>query len=55
VRFRVPVDDPDALHAEFRAMGVLEDDIEVRDTDWGTQEFGFKDPDGNSLVFFKII
>jgi catechol 2,3-dioxygenase-like lactoylglutathione lyase family enzyme len=54
VKFRVPVDDPDALHAEFKAMGVLEDDIEVRETEWGTKEFGFKDPDDNTLVFFKI-
>ena len=55
LRFRIPVDDPDALFAEFRAMGVLEDDIEVRDTEWGTREFGFRDPDGNGLVFFKIL
>lgn len=55
VRFRIPVDDPDALFAEFRAMGVLEDDVEVRETEWGTREFGFKDPDGNGLVFFRIL
>lgn len=54
LRFRIPVDDPDMLHSEFRAMGVLEDDIEVHDTDWGTREFGFEDPDGNGLVFFRI-
>lgn len=55
LRFRVPVDDPDKLYSEFRAMGVLEDDIEVHDTDWGTREFGFQDPDGNSLVFFTLV
>ena len=55
VRFRVPVDDPDALYSEFKVMGVFDDDIEVRDTEWGTREFGFKDPDGNSLVFFRIM
>lgn len=54
LKFRMPVDDPDALYAEFRAMGVLDDDVEVRETDWGTREFGFRDPDGNGLVFFKI-
>ena len=54
LKFRMPVDDPDALYAEFRAMGVLDDDVEVRETDWGTREFGFRDPDGNGLVFFRI-
>ena len=55
LKFRVPVSDPDALFAEFKVMGVLDDDIEVQDTDWGTREFGFRDPDGNGLVFFKIL
>lgn len=52
---RIAVDDPEALHAEFRTMGVFEDGIEVRETDYGTQEFGFEDPDGNNLVFFRIL
>ena len=55
LKFRIPVDDPDALFAEFRAMGVLEDDVEVENTRWGTREFGFRDPDGNGLVFFRIL
>lgn len=54
-RSRIPVDDPDAIYAEFKAMGVLDDDVEVRDTEWGTREFGFRDPDGNGLVFFRIL
>jgi catechol 2,3-dioxygenase-like lactoylglutathione lyase family enzyme len=54
LRFRIPVDDPDMLHNEFRAMGVLEENVEVQDTEWGTREFGFEDPDGNGLVFFKL-
>lgn len=53
-KFRIPVDDPDALHAEYRAMGVLDDEVEVRDTEWGTREFSFRDPDGNGLAFFRI-
>jgi hypothetical protein len=36
-------------------MGVLDDDVEVHDTEWSTREFGFQDPDGNGLVFFKVI
>jgi catechol 2,3-dioxygenase-like lactoylglutathione lyase family enzyme len=55
LKFRIPVDDPDALFAEFWAMGVLDDDVEVLDTEWKTREFGFRDPDGNALVFFKIL
>ena len=55
LRFRIPVDDPDALHTEFKAMGVFDGKVDVRDTEWGTREFEFRDPDGNSLVFFKII
>jgi uncharacterized glyoxalase superfamily protein PhnB len=55
LRFRIPVNDPDALFAEFRAMGVLDDDVEVHETEWGTREFGFRDPDGNGLVFFRIL
>jgi catechol 2,3-dioxygenase-like lactoylglutathione lyase family enzyme len=55
LRFRIPVDNPDALHAEYRVMGVLDDDVEVHDTEWGTREFGFRDPDGNELAFFRIL
>ena len=55
LRFRIPVDSPDALYAEYRAMGVFDDDVEVHDTEWGTREFGFRDPDGNGLVFFRIL
>ena len=54
VRFRIPVDDPDLLYSEFRAMGALDEDVHLRDTVWGTREFGFRDPDGNRLVFFRI-
>ena len=54
LRFRIPVDDPDLLFTEYRAMGVLEEDIQVHDTDWGTREFGFEDPDGNGLVIFTM-
>jgi catechol 2,3-dioxygenase-like lactoylglutathione lyase family enzyme len=55
VKCRIAVDDPDALYAEFRTMGVLDDGVEVHETDYGTREFGFEDPDGNNLVFFRIL
>ncbi len=55
LRFRIPVDNPDSLYAEYKAMGVLDDGVEVHDTEWGTREFGFRDPDDNELVFFRIL
>ena len=52
LRIRIVVDNPDALFAEFKAKGVLDDSIKLLDTDWGTREFGFRDPDGNGLIFY---
>ena len=53
LRIRIVVDDPDALFAEYQAKGVLIETAAVRDTEWGTREFGFRDPDGNGLVFYR--
>jgi len=53
LRFRINVDDPDALFAEFAANGVVDMGMEVRDTACGTREFGFRDPDGNGLIFYR--
>ncbi|MGH7624987.1 MAG: bleomycin resistance protein [Gemmatimonadaceae bacterium] len=50
---RFVVDDPDALLAEFRASGVVRSEVAVRDTAWGTREFGFRDPNGNGLTFYR--
>lgn len=55
LRFRIPVDDPDALFAEFKTMGVFDGEVVVTETAWGTREFEFRDPDGNGLVFFRIL
>ena len=55
LRFRIPVDNPDALYAEYKAMGVFDSDVDVHDTEWGTREFSFRDPDGNGLTFFRIL
>lgn len=49
---RFIVDDVDALHAEYRPNGVFHDGTALRNTAWGTREFGFYDPDGNGLIFF---
>ena len=55
VRFRIPVDDPQALFDEYRIMGVLDESVAVQQTEWGTHEFEFPDIDGNRLVFFRIL
>lgn len=52
LRVRILVSDPDALLAEYRARGVLPESTQVVDTEWGTREFGFRDPDGNGLTFY---
>lgn len=53
VRVRILVSDPDALFAEYRARGALPDSAQVANTDWGTREFGLRDPDGNGLTFYR--
>jgi catechol 2,3-dioxygenase-like lactoylglutathione lyase family enzyme len=53
LRFRILVDDPDTLFEEYRRQAVFDDRVQVRDTEWGTREFGFRDPDGNGLIFFR--
>jgi uncharacterized glyoxalase superfamily protein PhnB len=53
LRVRIAVDDPDALFEEFRAAGVVPEGTQVRETAWGTREFGFRDPDGNGLTFYR--
>jgi catechol 2,3-dioxygenase-like lactoylglutathione lyase family enzyme len=53
LRVRIVVDDPDALFEEYRAKGVLGETTRVRDTAWGTREFGFRDPGGNGLTFCR--
>ena len=50
---RFVVDDPDALLTEFCASGAVRSEVAVRDTAWGTREFGFRDPDGNGLTFYR--
>ena len=53
LRVRIMVSDPDALFEQYRDAGVFKGEIQIRDTNWGTREFGFRDPDGNGLVFFR--
>jgi uncharacterized glyoxalase superfamily protein PhnB len=50
---RFVVDDPDALFEEYKAKGLVREGACVEDKPWGTREFGFFDPDGNGLTFYR--
>jgi catechol 2,3-dioxygenase-like lactoylglutathione lyase family enzyme len=52
---RLSVDDPDALYKEYATQGAIRERQTVKDTDWGTREFGLLDPDGNALTFYKAV
>ncbi len=54
--YRFVVDDPGVLEREFRTRPQPPTITQpVRDTPWGTQEFGLYDPDGNALFFYRDI
>lgn len=52
-RLRFLVEDPDALHAEYRGRGIEISPSGLRDTSWGTREFALYDLDGNALTFYR--
>ena len=51
--FRVYVDEVDALFEEYKTKDVFHDRTSLKDTPWGTREFGFYDPSGNGLIFYR--
>lgn len=53
LRLRIVVNDPDILYQEYKQKGVFGDEVQVRQTEWGTREFGFRDLDGNALNFYR--
>jgi catechol 2,3-dioxygenase-like lactoylglutathione lyase family enzyme len=53
IRLRFLVEDPDALHAEYKRRDV--ECHEVKDTPWRTREFALYDLDRNSLTFYRGI
>ena len=55
LRVLMRVDDVTALYQEYRAAGILPAAVQLRDTDWGTREFAFHDPDGNGLIFSQAL
>lgn len=68
IRLRFDVADPDSLLREFQARGAFTDSAApggeadaarvalsqpLADKPWGTREFGFRDPEGNVLIFCR--
>ena len=68
IRLRFKVSDPDTLLSDFESRQAFSDPMppsekqspaqvkltkSLRDTTWGTREFGFYDPDGNELHFYR--
>ena len=51
--YRFLVDDPDTLLAECTGQRGLRPTAALRDTPWGTREFGVYDPNGHGLHFYK--
>jgi catechol 2,3-dioxygenase-like lactoylglutathione lyase family enzyme len=50
---RIAVVDVDALYREYGAASVIHPKGQLRDTDYGTREFGIVDQDGVLLTFFE--
>jgi catechol 2,3-dioxygenase-like lactoylglutathione lyase family enzyme len=49
---RIPVDDIDALYAEYLAVDAIHPNGPLVEQPWGTREFVAVDGDGNALRFF---
>lgn len=52
---RIYVEDIDELFEEYRSNSVLHTNTDLRNTTWGTCEFGIYDLDMNGLIFYKNI
>ena len=49
---RFLVEDVDGLFSEYETKSVFHQGTALRDTEWGTREFAFFDPDMNGLTFY---
>jgi len=50
---RFIVDDPDLLFEEYKEKKALGPKSQLKDTPWGTREFGLFEPDGTGLIFYR--
>nr|WP_321237118.1 VOC family protein [uncultured Psychroserpens sp.] len=53
VLLRIYVEDVDTLFEEYKTQLVFHENTALRNTTWGTREFGFYDKNKNGLVFYK--
>ena len=50
---RIYVEDVDALFDEYKTQDVFHENTRLRDTAWGTREFGVYDISSNGLIFYR--
>lgn len=50
---RIYVDNVDALFDEYKTKNVFHKNTQLRDTAWGTREFGIYDLYSNGLIFYR--
>lgn len=50
---RIEVTEADSLYQHCDALGVVHPNAPIRNTPWGTREFGVLDPDGNLITLFQ--
>lgn len=50
---RIYVNHVDLLFDEYKTTSVFHEHTALKDTTWGTREFGFYDIDKNGLVFYR--
>ncbi len=50
---RIYVEQVDVLFGEYQSKDIFHDNTMLRNTAWGTREFGFYDIDGNGLIFYR--
>jgi catechol 2,3-dioxygenase-like lactoylglutathione lyase family enzyme len=50
---RIAVNGVDELYTRLQQDGVIHPNGQIRNTEWGTREFGVTDPDNNLITFFE--
>lgn len=50
---RIYVEEVDLIFEEYQTKTVFHNNTALRNTVWGTREFGFYDLDRNGLIFYK--
>ena len=51
---RLIVTEIDILNDEYKALGIIHPDGELKQQPWGTHEFSILDPEGNMITFVQL-